>query len=108
MKYILGITLLFAILISGCIQSAPVSEGLGLRMIASPTSVFKGEMVDIFIDVENKDQVTLDTVMFEVFDTGLLMGDCGTQYIGELRSGQFKSHRCILYAPFTATPEETV
>lgn len=105
MKYITVIAILSVLAVAGC-TSISNSQGLSVTLQADPSTVFSKSGTILHIDVDNRDQKTLNNVRVELFDTGLL------QFIDPLHQSskclksfprllpyEFQSLACSLYAP---------
>lgn len=97
-RIILTISLL--VFISGCIINAPAatSEGVSMKLSASPPQVFAGRETTLYIDVENKNQKAITDIESDAFDKGMLLGSCKGE-IDSMEKNEFKTFICRLSAP---------
>jgi hypothetical protein len=98
------------IFISGC-TAIKAGDGLALSLYADPPTIFGNDYTTLHVDLDNKDVKTLENVVVDVFDTGLLRiattedwqniytdKMCWKRY-ESLKPGQFDTFSCSLYAP---------
>lgn len=102
MKYS-SIALVAIMFISGC-TSVVAPTGLSVAMQADPTVVFSKSNTILHIDVDNRQNKAARNVLIEMFDAGLLRGQC-RQFFDRLLPYEFQSIACRLDAP--DVPETT-
>ena len=70
MKYIILLALLIAA--SGCVSQNARNSGLVVTLSADPPGIFQNQQTTLFVDIDNTDEKTLNNVVFELFDTGIM------------------------------------
>ncbi len=97
-KIILAVFLL--IFISGCIELNPsqASEGIAMKLSASPPQVFAGKETVLYLDIENKNEKAIHNAEVDVFDKGRLSGEC-SKSIGSIEKNALEIFQCRLRAP---------
>src|SRR3989344_439390 len=94
---ILALAIASVLALSGC--SAVKSDGLSIRLSADPSPVFSGSSTVVSIDVDNRNDKSINDVVVKLFDTGVLRGQtCGAVF-PRLLPQEFQTISCRLDAP---------
>ena len=96
-RHIAIISILSIMLVAGC-TSLP-SRGLSLTLQADPSTVFSKSSTTLHIDVDNQNTKSIDNVVVELFDTGLLQGEKCSKFFPRLLPYEFQTISCKLDAP---------
>lgn len=100
-KHCLVLLLLIIVLSLGCTQPNSVGGSVFLHLSADSSTVFSGNSVGINVDMENKNPRSVNSVVVNVFDAGLMNivgGQCVKSFPLVLPN-EFKSFSCLLNAP---------
>lgn len=105
------IILLFAlfsiILTSGCTSTNVAPSGVTLALRADPSPVFSGSTTSVYLDLDNKDDKTIDNVKLEVFDAGLFGGNPCGKLFARMLPYEFQTIQCNFVAPVLREPAQT-
>src|SRR3989338_5713181 len=99
MRYILLLALVASVvLMSGC-ASVRSGGGLVVELQADPPSVFVNSSTIIHIDVDNRQEKSVDNVVVELFDNGTFIGNDCIASFPRMLPNEFRSIACLLYSP---------
>ena len=93
MQYKLCAVILLLVLVSGC--TSVRDQGIVLSLQADPSPMFSQSSTLLHIDVDNRNQKTISNVVVNLFDAGLLFGQCA-KYFERLLPYEFQSVACQL------------
>ena len=102
------LSIAFVLAISGCTSVS--NGGLSMKLTADPSPVFSGTSTVVSIDVDNTNAKSIDNVVVQLFNTGILTTDkdetCGGSFPRFLPM-QFQSIICRLNAPVVHDTTDT-
>ncbi|MFA4820479.1 MAG: hypothetical protein WC613_06005 [Candidatus Aenigmatarchaeota archaeon] len=103
MRCAVVIVILSVLAVSGC-TSVTTGNGLVVSLQADPPMVFSNSVLDLHIDVDNRNMKTIRNVVVELFDTGMLQSNGCMREFSSLLPNEFQSISCRLTAPQIVEP----
>lgn len=103
MRFVVLLALL--VFVSGC--TGVTNQGLSITMQADPPIVFSGSSTLVHIDVDNRNQNSMDNVVVELFDSGMLAANKCIKFFDHLLPYEFQTISCQLAAPKIEQPVTT-